>query len=570
MKRLRLRKIKHRLYLSYGVMVLVLCMVTGVSYAISRQAIEKSVTESYQHSLSLIAQTIEERNSDVIRFYDLVYNSGDVMTYVNRVRTGAGLYDRHYNYVRLNSLMGDFVSGIFFDSRLYEAVLYSTDGAVLYYSWNLSPPDEESVAKDLPPGMTDGNRFYLQRSPGLNPRDRAREFLHYYRLLPNHYNAPHELYVIAGIPVESFEELLTAAGPRGSSFSFLDAQGNVVLGYADSDFPTDGRRTIRLSAPLPSVGLTLTQDIPTGLILSDLNRWSAFAIFAVAVLVGCVILFCGYIARRISRPIDLLYGDMRQVQAGRWDYPRRDYYDDEIGDLSRQFSVMVDEIRRLNAEMLEKERQKRTLEMEALQAQINPHFMYNTINSIKMLVRFRRQEQILSTLTALTDILKGTLGKSEAAVPLEEELRFLESYVYIQQIRYSSFGFATDIPRELEGARILRFILQPFVENSIFHGYDQIDGGARIELRAQADREVGTLVITITDNGKGMDADMLAALARGEAPRSRFSGIGIRNVMERVRLAFGEPFGVYFESEVGEGTTARIILPLMEEEHGNG
>lgn len=566
MKRPRLRKIKHKLFLSYGIILLVMCAVMCISYAVARGTIKSAATESFRHSLYVTAQEIEGVNSDISQLYDLIYNSSDVRDYINRIKTSADTYDRHYNYAKLNVVLGDFVSTIFSDNRQYEVLLCSRgETEVYYYSWAIYPPDSSMLAADLPAANEGADRFHLVQSGSYNPQNRSAPFLYYYRPLPNNiYSTTPDVSVVIGIRVSYLQSLYVPMAVRGATFSLLDADGEPVPGFDDNAAVRDADH-IRLTAALPTMNWTIVQDVPTVHILSDLNRWSGLVILGLIVLIAVIAFLCAYIGGRISRPINQLYGDMQAIKSGAWEYSERTFADDEIGALSRQFYDMVERIRQLNEQMLEKERQKRRLEIEALQAQINPHFMYNTLGSIKMLVRLRRQDQITSSLSALTAILKSTLGKTDQTTTLEEEVATLNSYVYIQQIRYCSFGFRVELPPELGRTRILRFLLQPFVENSIFHGYDQIDVQACICISFRARRETGLLEIAIADNGRGMDAETLQAVTSGSAGKSRFSGIGIGNVIERIRLAYGEPCGVDFTSEPGKGTTVRIRLPLSEE-----
>lgn len=225
---------------------------------------------------------------------------------------------------------------------------------------------------------------------------------------------------------------------------------------------------------------------------------------------------------------------------------------------------MVGQIEVLEEQRISNEKQKRRLEIEALQAQINPHFLYNTINAVKMVLRMGRNEEAGAALTALVDILKNTLSNSNSYVTLQQEEQLLQSYLFIQHLRYDDFQFRMEIPEDLKKYRILKFMIQPFIENCFLHGFEEITSDTRIEVcMLKAD---GHLKISISDNGNGMDEEVIREIKSCRKKERGLNGIGIGNVIERVRRNYGDDCYVDIRSELGEGTHILLVLPLLGSE----
>ncbi|HIU75035.1 MAG TPA: histidine kinase, partial [Candidatus Pelethocola excrementipullorum] len=269
-----------------------------------------------------------------------------------------------------------------------------------------------------------------------------------------------------------------------------------------------------------------------------------------------------YLNRSILEPLEGLYKEMQKVKEGnkKLKVPA-EFGKDEIGNLFRQFYDMVEQINLLEEEMIAREKEKRTLEIETLQAQINPHFLYNTINAIKMLLRMRRIEEASTALTALVDILKSTLWYSNQTVTLEHEIQFINSYIFIQKLRYDNFQFIINIPAELRAYKVMRFLIQPFIENCFLHGFDEINKDTVIEVTAL--KKDDHLEIWIIDNGMGMPESTINRILTEKNKRQGLNGIGIGNVIKRINQNYGERYRVDILSTPKEGTRICLILPLL-------
>lgn len=271
-----------------------------------------------------------------------------------------------------------------------------------------------------------------------------------------------------------------------------------------------------------------------------------------------------WLTRSITKPIKELMKVCQKVMKGDFTANAVVKRQDEFGRLGNAFNSMIQQIN----ELFDKERrdQKRKSEMEyqILQAQINPHFLYNTLDSIKWLAVMQGIDNIAEMSTALINLLKYNLGKVEGETTLHNEVESVRNYIIIQKYRYTDiFEFTTFIDEEAANCKVLRFILQPLVENSIIHGFNEERGNYRIHIAATIYDE--KLHIRVIDNGIGIDAVSMEEINRGVEKSTRFSKIGVTNIKERIKLYFGDEGELHFDSSPNIATIAEIILPIIKE-----
>ena len=271
------------------------------------------------------------------------------------------------------------------------------------------------------------------------------------------------------------------------------------------------------------------------------------------------------IARHITRPIEDLTAGIKQVEAGDFSHVQTKLSDydraDEIGQLQKDFLLMTNQVDDLIRENYEKQMTIQDSRFRALQAQINPHFLYNTFSSINWLARQGETEKVSEVILALSSLFRAASG-DETVVTLEQEAALLNSYVTIQKIRYSDRAkFYLEISPEHCGYRVPKMILQPLVENSIKYGVENMIGECVIRVNSFDDGE--NIKIMVSDNGPGMDAEFLAKLRKFEI-HPKGSGIGLKNIDDRLKMLFGPQYGLILYSESGKGTLVTITIPKGE------
>lgn len=232
----------------------------------------------------------------------------------------------------------------------------------------------------------------------------------------------------------------------------------------------------------------------------------------------------------------------------------------ETRQIGQAFNSMLDELHEYVDRLVLAQKKQRNAELEALQQQINPHFLYNTLASIKFMVLQGEKEEANETINALISLLQNTIGDVNETVTVKQELDNLKNYVLINQKRYGDRIKITYLanPDCLEYP-IPKLILQPFVENSFFHGFNHKPEGYIHILIWQ---EEGRLICEVVDNGDGMIISAEGNLPDTKRKQQLFSGIGVKNVHERIQLIYGEPYGVTISSKPGEGTKVRITIPV--------
>ena len=210
---------------------------------------------------------------------------------------------------------------------------------------------------------------------------------------------------------------------------------------------------------------------------------------------------------------------------------------------------------------------KRKREFDALQAQINPHFLYNTLDSIVWMVESQRQEEAISMITALASLFRISLSKGKDFIPIKTELQHAAYYLHIQNIRYKNkFSVTTHVDPAIEECTTIKLIIQPLLENAIYHAMEVMDGDGEIVINGY--KKEGSVYIEVIDNGLGMTQEKVdSLLTSGAKPGKKGSGIGLKNVHQRLQLYYGAEYGLEIESELDEGTTIRIHLP---ENYGEG
>lgn len=290
-------------------------------------------------------------------------------------------------------------------------------------------------------------------------------------------------------------------------------------------------------------------------------------IFALILLIG---LLLGYrLARSIVRPISKLTKKMKQIEKGDLDNLEEQSLgvvsqtaQDEVSQLNRTFKMMIRRIRELIDENYAKQLIIRETELKALQAQINPHFLYNTLESINWLAKMNKQAKISEMVEALGYLFRSSIGLKDPLITLEKEITIVRNYVIIQKTRFDErLDFRMDVPEHLHDALIPKLTLQPLIENAIRYALEPNIEPCTISITVSEDEQ--GLDIRVSDNGPGMSAEFIKDLQMGRV-KTRGEGIGLANIAERIQIVFGPEWGTSIESEPGQGTTIHVRIPYLK------
>lgn len=372
-------------------------------------------------------------------------------------------------------------------------------------------------------------------------------------------------------------------GNKGYIF-ILDAQGNVIY-HPKQQLMYGGLKTEKIDEIMECESdylisdegeenkiYTISRSKKTGWIVvgamntSELlknNKQVQILYFIVAaVLLLAVILISSLLSREITKPIRQLRDSMSMVEEGEFEKANVDITtENEIGSLSKSFNVMTERIHTLMDQNVYEQKQKRKIELRALQAQINPHFLYNTLDSIIWMSEAGRNEEVVEMTSALARLLRQSISNDQELVAVEKEIDYVRSYLTIQKMRYQDkLEYSIDIDPEIRFVEIVKLTLQPLVENAIYHGLKYKESKGNLDIRGFADGK--DALITIRDDGIGMEEQTLAHIFDETEKEHKSNGVGVSNVQKRLQLYFGPEYGISYESKRGEGTMAIVRIPL--------
>lgn len=337
-----------------------------------------------------------------------------------------------------------------------------------------------------------------------------------------------------------------------------------AVGYRDGSYQ-ERYGGERREVSVKSVGYTgwklLSVTPEKGLPLNNL-KMRLFVVFVVAAFLLVLVLTNTFISSRITIPIQKLEKSVNAIEAGDLDtevYMGGSY---EIRHLGRSIGDMAGRIKTLMEDIVTEHESKRKSEFDTLQSQINPHFLYNTLDIIVWMIENEQKQEAVKIVTALARFFRISLSKGKSIITVRDELEHVRNYLTIQQMRFKNkFTYTIEAGEDVMELVSLKLMLQPLVENAIYHGMEFMDGDG--EICVEVHREDDELWFRISDNGLGMTAEQAAGLLgeKHHVSSKRGSGIGVKNVNERIKLYFGEDYGLQIQSEPDEGTVVRIHLP---------
>ena len=373
----------------------------------------------------------------------------------------------------------------------------------------------------------------------------------------------------------------SAMGEHGYVF-ILDAAGNVIyhpkqqllytglieeeidkgLSCGEDYFITDGRDGCLYTMSVSDktgwtvVGVSYLDE------MMETRRWITWTFFLTAVvLVSVAVLLSGFLADRITLPILKLRESMREVEKGNFEKASVVVTEkNEIGSLGNSFNLMTRKIQELMAQNVEEQKEKRKIELRALQSQINPHFLYNTLDSIIWMAESGENEEVVQMTAALATMMRQSFNNKAEIVSLEAEIEHVESYLMIQKLRYmDKLNFSVSLEEGIRECPIVKLVLQPLVENAIYHGIRYKNGSGTV--RVIAKREGEEIHITVEDDGVGMSEQALQHIFDEHKVNYNSNGVGVYNVERRLKLYYGNAYGLFYESERNRGTRVLMKIP---------
>ncbi|MFV0466968.1 MAG: sensor histidine kinase [Lachnospiraceae bacterium] len=364
---------------------------------------------------------------------------------------------------------------------------------------------------------------------------------------------PKQQLLYSGLKQEEIEQVLALDGENGT---FIVAEGSDAKLYTSCTSSQTGWTV---------VGVSYMSE----LIANKQQTQEVYLIVAILLLFLTLILSI-LLSSRITKPVKALQRSMSIAETGNFEaavidesFMTEEKSYKEIKALNRSFNTMTDRIQDLMEQNVNEQKQIRKSELMALQAQINPHFLYNTLDSIIWMSELGNNDEVVLMTSSLARLLRKSISNENEIVTIEEELDYTRTYLTIQKMRYKDkLEFYIDVDDEILSYPIVKLILQPLVENALYHGIKYKEGIGIIYISGEP--EEGCIALHIDDNGIGMDSETLLHIFEKDEASTKHNGVAVNNIQSRLQLYYGSDFGLSFESEPGKGTIATIRIPYSE------
>lgn len=558
-------------------LIIPLLLITGLSYMTNKQANEENVRANMKGIIGILANDLSKTANDVTYTVNQ-YSASQTNDLFEGLRTIKDLsafdsFDSYHAYARLNEITALHIGklslvhvNVFYVNRSQYPIIGSVNAADIA-KLQADPRFGHLTEDEAATGLV--HWFRAERDGGYG------NVFHpsYYLFLKKTVYDPfrHEVLgtLFVGIPDSYFAGLFRKAGD--GVFTLYEADGSLLAGMAGSQAERTAEARdgwMRETVPVPGTSWTLTYERETAAATGDLTQRFWYTIMAVSIVMFVFLFMSSVIAKGLNRPIRKLmrvasqYGEdnnlIRYTTTGK----------DEISMLGASINRMLDNTNALIQRVETEQEEKRVIELNALYSQIQPHFLLNTLNSIKCNLAIEGDQVHSETIDALMSLLRAHLRVQEP-LALADECKLLGQYVSIMRMRNRlNIELEIDLPDRYRDVLVPRLLLQPLVENSIIHGFTRMSDSPVI--RVSARQAPGGIDIIVSDNGKGMTEEQAADLRRmleSGTEQSGKRGIGLYNVLRRAKLAFGPGASFRIEPEHGVGFAARVHIPLS---HDNG
>lgn len=393
--------------------------------------------------------------------------------------------------------------------------------------------------------------------------------------------------LILNMKETAISDIYRNIGPENITCDFVvDGQGNVVSSKSGKgllkklssetlnmfdlygkDFSRitkiDGEKMLITSASISYLDWHFVSMIPIRDLLSDINKNKVAVIFIGGICLLLALLAATALSNIIVKPLINLSQKMNEIKDENLDIVCSVESDDEIGRLAAGFNIMVTRIKDLLNKSVQEQKKLRKYELALIQAQIKPHFLYNSLELIYMLCGMSGAKEAQAAVKSLADFYRIALSKGQEVISLEDEIKNVNDYLYIQKYRYCDvFDYTINIQDQIKKSRILKLTLQPLVENAIYHGLKTKGSFGKLSIEGYVNGQ--NVDIMIKDDGTGMSKEKIEEIFANDKSENNMKSFGLRSVDERMKLFFGEAYGLTIESEPRKGTTVTVTIPFLK------
>lgn len=581
---------KNRIWITFAVLIAVAVILTGwASYAIAGRVVESNAINMSQDTLNQSAQVLDERLRRVTLATRSLILSFPFQQTMNQI---------HYNqsdsyFLMLAALQSPFMQMKTSDPSIYSMMISSPIGDfyphtfVRNTSYDFYESDiYERIVEQRRAIWIEGHedQFFTQSQPVIT------------LVMEAIAEVPvHDTYVIVNVRERTLRDAITSnTSDLKQNFVLMSRSGHAVIQPFHSDMErffqneellshfedqdeirTQGYFELNADGEQYLVNYAASQIVrdwvllhiqPKSELLAEVNwiKWATFVISIACVVL--VLLVSNIFAQVLLKPLYNLQKLMKEVGDNNLDVRFKSPYQDEVSRVGKQFNLMLYRMNGLiyNVQSIEKE--KRKSEIRVLQAQINPHFLYNTLNTVYWKSQLGQKDDVSAMILALSKMIKLGLNHGQEMTTVEKELEHIKQYMDLQMQSYEGlFQYEIQVAdSSLHQCRLLKLLLQPLVENSILHGFQHLDREGMI--RISIDHEEDSLLLQVQDNGSGMDVATIYEQMKQEQISEK--GFALRNIYHRLKLYYGNDASIKLRSEINQFTIVSIRLPMQEGEYG--
>ncbi len=584
-------QLKNKLILLFMLIAIIpLGVLGGFSYYKSAGLILDKVCQTLLESLSQVNYSIDYFVNDIEQLSMYIYGNEQVQSVLSK-DGGRGLEEKHRDQKNMEGILDSFIG---FKSWEIEIYLLAENGD-RYFTGELLPREYDSynenwglfrkarlamgnVVWDTHYSMKKTEDFGVVLSAGRLVKDiQTNEALGYIVIdireaeIANKYNKAEQVpgaqmylidrsgYIISSSPsklevgtklTENFAERVFT-GTEGY-FRTEDADGNAQMVVYDTSQTT---------------GFKLISVVPVSALTKDGEIIRNLTIVIMAVGIVLSVWLAIVLSVNVTRPLRKLRSLMRQAETGNLSVVFPAEYDDEVGQLGRSFNKMVAQLHTLIEDGYHKQIRVQEAEIKAIQAQFNPHFLYNVLDSINWMARIHKIDDISRTVVSLGELLRFSIRKGKSLITIKEDMQQIDNYLLLQKMRYrDKLNVSIEVDDDVTGYYTLKLLIQPLVENAISHGLEMKDGPGTLRIKCRKD--AGRIWFTVADDGAGMDKEQLRRIQHDGSYSSARPGntaIGLDNLRKRLELYYGNEAGMTIESEKGVGTTVTLWIPIREQ-----
>jgi two-component system, sensor histidine kinase YesM len=581
-----MRSLKYELTLYITlVIVIILTAIGSISYSRTKQAVELRVSESTVENLKQIDKNFDYILGDIKDISLFVVSNSNIRSYAKLQKDET---DRISDtLLKLNEEFANLTNSKTYISAINvygeNGLNFETAGPSLNLNWNNMLDFQKILPKDGSFVMTPtyvryyqpiGNQYIISLYRQINDINNFARKLGILRIDLNE-NEVSKIYKdiklgnTGHIFVADKDGYVVSHSDKSELSKFIKDEPYFKTVFANKEGyyreKIDGVDTLITYYTSRELNLVFIGMVP----FKELIREAEVArrLNLLLIIIGSVVaLILSYIiSLKITQPIKKLTVLMKQVEEGELDVVVDIKRKDEIGALGRSFSSMIAELRTLIEDVYKNQISRKEAELRALQSQINPHFLYNTLDVIYWTSRTEKAPKTGEIVNALAKLFRLGLNRGSEITTLKKEFEHLENYLIIQKMRYDEVPqIEIDVDPSIYEYSTIKVILQPLVENALIHGIADLEGEGSLRITGSAEGE--EIILAVTDNGVGMDEETIKEIFQGDFQARK--GFGLKNVNERIKLYFGEKYGIKIDSKKGKGTRVEIRIPKVSEKIG--